>query len=173
MPASRFVPWASIFATDSSWNSKTLLLPGILVLIFASRGGRGELWFMLLFLPALIGALFRYWSYRYRFDRDELMIRQGIVFRSERHIPYARIQNIDLVQNPLHRLFRVAEVRLETTAGVLDGMLSGRLNAMRVAMTGKLQFKGEAKVAMSQQQVQADLVRLYSQARDEAVGTDI
>jgi ketol-acid reductoisomerase len=65
-----------------------------------------------------------------------------------------------------------AEVRLETTADVLDGMLSGRLNAMRAAMSGKLQFKGEAKVAMSQQQVQADLVRLYLQARGEIVGTD-
>ena len=65
-----------------------------------------------------------------------------------------------------------AEVRLETTSDVLDGMLSGRLNAMRAAMSGRLQFKGEAKVAMSQQQVQADLVRVYSQARGEVVGTD-
>ena len=65
-----------------------------------------------------------------------------------------------------------AEVRLETTADVLDGMLTGRLNAMRAAMSGKLQFKGEAKVAMSQQQVQAELVRLYSQARGEVVGLE-
>jgi hypothetical protein len=43
---------------------------------------------------------------------------------------------------------------------------------MRAAMSGKLQLKGEAKVAMSQQQVQADLVRLYLQARGEIVGTD-
>ena len=57
-------------------------------------------------------ALFRYWSYRYRLDHDELVVRQGVLFRNERHIPYARVQNIDLVQNPLHRLFGVAEVRL-------------------------------------------------------------
>jgi len=96
---------------------KNLLLPGIVVLYWGLRSDRGELWIMLLFIPAVVAALFQYWSYRYRFDRDELVVRQGIVFRNERHIPYARIQNIDLVQNPLHRLFRVAEVRLETAGG--------------------------------------------------------
>ena len=98
-------------------QAKSLLLPGILVLFFASRQGHGEIWFMLLFIPAVIGSLFRYWSYRYRLGQDELLIREGVVFRNERHIPYARIQNIDLVQNPLHRLLRVAEIRLETAGG--------------------------------------------------------
>jgi autoinducer 2 (AI-2) kinase len=63
-----------------------------------------------------------------------------------------------------------AEVRLETTAHVLDGMFTGRINAMRAAITGKLSFKGDAKVAMGVQQVQGDLSRLYAQAREEAVG---
>jgi len=98
-------------------QARNLLLPGIFVLFFASRQGHGEIWFMLLFIPAGISALFRYWSYRYRLGQDELLIREGVVFRNERHIPYARIQNIDLVQNPLHRLLRVAEIRLETAGG--------------------------------------------------------
>ena len=72
---------------------------------------------MLFFVPAVVGALIKYWSYRYRLDKDELVIREGIVFRNERHIPYTRIQNIDCVQNPLHRLLRVSEVRLETAGG--------------------------------------------------------
>jgi putative membrane protein len=97
-------------------QAKSLLLPGIIVFVVARGGGR-ELLFMLLFIPAVVVALFHYWSYRYRFDPEELVIREGIVFRNERHVPYTRIQNIDLVQNPLHRLFRVAEVRLETAGG--------------------------------------------------------
>jgi hypothetical protein len=60
-----------------------------------------------------------------------------------------------------------AEVRLETTADVLDGMFTGRINAMRATMTGKLVFKGQAKVAMGLQQIQADLSRLYAEARDK------
>jgi ketol-acid reductoisomerase len=58
-----------------------------------------------------------------------------------------------------------AEVRLETTADVLDGMFTGRVNAMRAAMTGKLTFGGEVRLAMSIQQIQDDLKRLYSEAR--------
>jgi putative membrane protein len=111
----RLHPTSLIFSIGA--QAKSLLLPGLVVLFFAARGDRGQIWLMLLFVPAVVAALFRYWSYRYRFDLEELVIREGIVFRNERHIPYARIQNIDLVQNPLHRLFGVAEIRLETAGG--------------------------------------------------------
>jgi putative membrane protein len=96
--------------------ARRLLIPGIVVLV-ASRGDRADLWLMILFVPAVVAALLKYVSYRYRFGREEIVVREGIVTRNERHIPYARIQNIDSVQNPLHRLLRVAEVRLETASG--------------------------------------------------------
>ena len=34
-----------------------------------------------------------------------------------RHLPYARIQNLDAVQNVFHRAFGVADVRVETGGG--------------------------------------------------------
>lgn len=110
----RLHPSALLFGVGSA--AKRLLLPGIVVL-FASRGGDPTFWMLLLFFPALAAVLIKYWSYRYRFGDDELVIREGIVTRNERHIPYARIQNIDLLQNPLHRWFGVAEVRVETASG--------------------------------------------------------
>jgi ketol-acid reductoisomerase len=59
-----------------------------------------------------------------------------------------------------------AEVRIQTEAAVLDGMLTGHINAMRAAMSGKLVFSGEARLAMGVQRIQGDLCRLYSEARD-------
>ena len=59
-----------------------------------------------------------------------------------------------------------AEVRLETETEVLDGMFTGRINAMRAFMSGKMSFSGEAKLAISIQQVQDDLCELYTEARD-------
>ncbi len=63
-----------------------------------------------------------------------------------------------------------ADVRLMMKAELLDGMLSGRTNALRAAMSGQLRFEGEARQAMAQQQVQQDLIRLYRQARQDVLG---
>jgi ketol-acid reductoisomerase len=62
-----------------------------------------------------------------------------------------------------------AEVRLETESEVLDSMFTGRINAMRAFMTGKLSFSGEAKLAITIQQIQDDLCQLYTQAREAVV----
>jgi len=112
----RLHPASLLFSIGAA--ARRLLVPGILLFFAASRGnGNVEFWAMLFFFPALATAVGRYLSFRYLLGDEELVIREGIVTRNERHIPYHRIQNIDLVQNPLHRLFGVAEVRLETAGG--------------------------------------------------------
>jgi putative membrane protein len=112
----RLHPFSIVFAFLS--QIRAFIVPGLLVLLGArSRGGDWEPWMMVLVIPAAIAAAVRYISYRYRYDPNEIVIRSGLVFRKERHIPYARIQNIDAVQRPLHRLLNVVEVRLETGAG--------------------------------------------------------
>jgi putative sterol carrier protein len=65
-----------------------------------------------------------------------------------------------------------AEVCIQTQAGVLDDMLTGRINAMRAAMSGKLVFSGEARLAMSVQRIQDDLCRLYRAAREQVLSQD-
>ena len=58
-----------------------------------------------------------------------------------------------------------AEVRLVMDAAVLDGMFSGRINAAGAAMSGRISFDGDARLAMTIQRVQKDLTRLYREAR--------
>lgn len=97
---------------------RQLLVPGLVVLVGAgSAGVDWQPWFMLLIVPYSVSALLRCLSFRYRFDDTELVVTRGFVFRRERHIPYARIQNIDAVQNLLHRLVHVVDVRIETGGG--------------------------------------------------------
>ena len=96
--------------------AKGFIVPA-LVLLVASGGGSYELWGALFIGPVIAAALVQYRVYRYRLSADEMVVRDGILTRTERHIPYERIQNIDLVQNPLHRLCRVALVRVETASG--------------------------------------------------------
>jgi putative membrane protein len=111
---SRLHPASLLFSIGSA--ARRLILPGI-VLLFFSRGNNPEIWLMLLFVPTAIAAVIKYLSFRYRLGADELVIREGVLTRNERHVPYARIQNIDLVQNPFHRWLRVAHIRIETAGG--------------------------------------------------------
>lgn len=97
-------------------DAKSLLLPGLVVLWFA-RGGKWELWLMLLFVPSAVIEIVRYLALRYRFTAEELIVRHQLVFTRERHIPYRRIHNVDLVQGPLQRAFGVADVQVQTASG--------------------------------------------------------
>ena len=98
---------------------KAFALPGLVGLVIAARrpGPNVDAWMMLFLIPAAVVAIVRYLSFRMRYEGTELVIRSGLIFRNERHIPYARIQNLDAVQNVFHRLLRVIEVRVETGAG--------------------------------------------------------
>jgi putative membrane protein len=95
---------------------KGFLLPAAVVVLTA-RSSTWEIWALWFSVPMALYAGYRYFTTRYAFADDELVIRTGLVFKNERHIRYARIQNIETVQNPLHRALRVAEVRVETGGG--------------------------------------------------------
>jgi putative membrane protein len=93
-------------------------VPLLLLLVgMGTREDSWEVWALVFIVPYTGLAIARYLSFRYRYDEHELFIRWGLVFRNERHVPYDRIQNIDAVQNVLHRALGVVEVRLQTASG--------------------------------------------------------
>ncbi len=110
----RLHPLSPLFEVLRSFAS--FVVPGLIVLLLAA-GDRYEIWYMALFVPAVVSSLLRYVTRRYALTERHIVVREGIFFRKTRNIPYARVQNIDTVQNPLHRLFGVVEVRLETAGG--------------------------------------------------------
>jgi len=95
---------------------KSLIIPGLIVLLLSS-GNRYELWIMIFFIPAVAYSLLNYFFLRYTMGPDEMIVKEGVIFKNVRNIPYSRIQNIDLKQNLLHRWFSVADVTVETAGG--------------------------------------------------------
>lgn len=94
-------------------------LPLIAALVFGRRGqGPWELIGLIGGAALALHAGVVYFSYRFRIEGDELRIRSGVFRRQTRHIPFRRIHNVTVHQGPLHRLFGVAEVKLESAAGV-------------------------------------------------------
>ncbi|NOT29821.1 MAG: PH domain-containing protein, partial [Planctomycetes bacterium] len=143
--ARRLHPATLLF--DVGRRFASLALWSVTVVLFAASSE--ERWVLLFLLPPLIEALIRYASFRYAFGADQLVIRSGLFVRGVRHVPYARIQNIDTAQGPLHRLLGVVEVRLETAAGkepeaVFRVITSAQLAELRARVFGPV---AEARTA--------------------------
>lgn len=96
---------------------KQFIVP-LLVLLFLGRGDRNDLWSVVAICLLAAYSIWQYYTYSFRIDRDSLMIRSGLFERKQRQIPFARIHNVALHQSLLHRIFRVAEVRLESAGGI-------------------------------------------------------
>lgn len=87
----------------------------------------------------LLEPVLRYFSFSYRVGDDELEMRSGILNRNHRSIPFDRVQDVNIEQNPIARLVRLARVKLETGAsasggeedGVIDSIALDRANALR------------------------------------------
>jgi putative membrane protein len=116
MPSERRLHPASILFGVGA-QVRTFAIPALLVLIAGSAGWAWQLWALPLVVPYALVTITRYISFRYRYEANEMVIRTGLLFRNERHIPYSRIQNLDAVQNVFHRLLGVVEVRVETGGG--------------------------------------------------------
>lgn len=114
----RLHPWSWLFVLLQ--QLRQFVVP-LLVLLFAGRrNGPGEFadWAPLLGVVVLVAvAVLQYFTYRYRVGADGISIRSGLLQRTQREIPFARIHNVALHQSLLHRLFGVAEVRLESAGG--------------------------------------------------------
>ena len=98
----------------------------------------------LLLVPAVIASAMRYLTFRLRYDPRELVIRSGLLFRNERHVPFAKIQNLDAVQNAFHRLLGVVEIRVQTGGGKDD---EARLSVLPLAAFEEMRqrvFEGRA-----------------------------
>ncbi|MGH8025596.1 MAG: PH domain-containing protein [Pseudoxanthomonas sp.] len=118
-PERRLHPWSWLFVLVQ--QLKQFIVPLVALLVFGGGGSRGGFWAGIGPLIAVgvlvVISVLQYFTYRYRIGRDGLSIRAGWLHRSLREIPYSRIHNVVLHQTVLHRLFGVAEVRLESAGG--------------------------------------------------------
>lgn len=132
---------------DFMAHGKTYLVPAAFGLWGAAKGDATLLIISaLIFIPALLASVFRYFTFRYCIENGQLIVRQGLIFRNVRTVPVARIQNIDFIQNPLHRILKVAEVKVETASGTkpeatLRVLSIAKMESLREAVFGGSQTK--------------------------------
>ena len=138
MPSDRRLHPASILFVLWSQLGQ-VAVPGLLLLVSAGSAGLNwQAWTSILIIPYTLIAILRYASFTYRYEPDDIVIRTGFIFRNERHVPYARIQNVDAVQNVVHRLLGVVDVRLETGGGQQP---EGRLSVLPLSAFEEMRQK--------------------------------
>lgn len=91
------------------------------------------------FLLAVLGNWLAYRRFRYGVGAADIVIEQGVLTRTRRSIPFDRIQDVDIERGPLHRLFGLAKVRIETGGsasdeGVIDSVTLAEADALRAAV---------------------------------------
>ncbi|HVL67589.1 MAG TPA: PH domain-containing protein [Vicinamibacterales bacterium] len=138
MPSEQRLHPASLLF-DLVRHLRAFALPALLVFFGTQSSGAGdgrfgrlptgwEVWLLLFLVPAVAASIVRYLTFRLHYAGRELVIRSGLLFRSERHIPFANIQNLDAVQNAVHRVLGVIEIRVQTGGGIGD---EARLRVVR------------------------------------------
>lgn len=116
-PRQRLHPWSWLFVLLAQLRG--FALPVVALLVFG-RGDGWQRWELLGGLAAgglALASVAQYFTYRYGVVGTDLVVRAGLLNRNTRSIPLARIRNVTLHRTVLHRLFGVAEVRLESAGG--------------------------------------------------------
>ncbi len=97
-------------------NIKKLVFPALVAIV----GTRSSSWeFYALGAAALTSviSMVQYRFYRYWLEDTQIRVKEGIIFRNQRQVKYDKIQNLNLIQGPLHRLLGVVKVQLESASG--------------------------------------------------------
>ena len=136
-----------------------------LLAAFAIGGRRDSV--AILFIAALFfgmavwSTVLHFLTLRYRVVHGRLEMRSGLLNRQNRALDPSRIQNTELVRNPLHKLLGLVELRVETASGrEVEGLLSalseeegerllGLLDAARAGSSPSTDDEEKAKVLSS------------------------
>ena len=96
--------------------------PALMVLAFAGSVGKDDrVQLIMAGIAALLLTGYAVWytlTFRFWRTADAIIVQEGLFDRTLRHVPLHRIQNVAFRQNPLHRLFKVVELQLESGAGL-------------------------------------------------------
>ena len=144
---------ATSLVFDLIAHVRSYLFPLVFGVVGAANGNVYFLIFSgVLFIPAVLRSAFRYFTLRYRIEDAHFYVDQGLIFRKTRTIPVNRIQNIDLTQNVLHRIFKVAEVKVETASGTEAEAVLRVLSMEEVDTLRKAIFAGKQLLTANQTQ---------------------
>jgi putative membrane protein len=112
---------------------------------------RRQAWLIAAAVVVLLAVTTLEWYRRtYALEAGALRLEEGVLARKLRVVPFDRIQQVELVRKPLHRVLGVATLRVETAGGGgaaevdLDVVALGEAQALRSSLLRAKSAAGEA-----------------------------
>ncbi|GAA3705550.1 PH domain-containing protein [Zhihengliuella alba] len=101
------------------------------------------LWFLigLAIVPRQVRAI------GYAERHDDLLVKQGILFRRLLVVPYGRMQYVDVQAGPLDRAFGLCKVELHTASSSVTATIPGVQEEEGARLREQLSARGEARLA--------------------------
>jgi len=65
-------------------------------------------------LPALMLTEPYYNTFQYEIQDDEVIVRQGLITRSVKHVPYRTVTNLEIKRDPFDRMLNLGSLRIQT-----------------------------------------------------------
>jgi putative membrane protein len=96
---------------------RQLALPIVILALGGAQGAIGVGTIVLIMGLVLGLRILRWTRYSYRIDGDALRIEEGVLRRTRRTVPLARIQQVDVQRALRHRVAGVAALRVDTAGG--------------------------------------------------------
>lgn len=139
------------------WRAQRLLRAATWGLMFSGGLGAGLAWIAgptvgliaagtLLSLQIFLAVLWpplQHRHFRYTLREADLLVEQGVLFRSWTSVPYNRIQHVDTRQGPLERLLGLSRLLVFTASGpVADGSIPGLDEAKATTLRDLLSRRG-------------------------------
>jgi putative membrane protein len=159
-----------------AWGVIRSFWPLLLALLWrGTDDDGGMLWFgtidaviVGIFFALTVGSTAWHWAtLRYRIHAGRLEIRTGWLSRTIRTIDPARVQNVELVAGPAHRLAGLVEVRVETASGTdIEGQLSAIAASQAEALRGELVRLRDAAGPLADADAEPDAVIIANGPRE-------
>ena len=80
-------------------------------------------------------AILRYWFFRYRINEGSILIREGVINKTQVDIKFDRIQAINTQQNVIFRAFDLVTVKFDTAGSAKQ---EGNLPAIKIELADSL-----------------------------------
>lgn len=138
----RTSPLAAIFYLGKIYQAIAKnLVPSVAPLAAFLFASQGNVFYKIVFgvsafiTVTIIGAILRYWFFRFRITDNSVLIREGVLKKTQLDIKFDRIQGIATQQNIVFRYFGLVTIKLDTAGSAKQ---EGNLPAVKMAFAKSL-----------------------------------